>query len=356
MNSNDFTSAVRHIPLDSIDASTDNPRGKVEKDTSFERLVSSINEVGLLVPLVVRKTSGGRYELVDGERRFLAAQQLRFPKVPAHVLSTNEESPSLRKFMFHLHMTREQWGALAQCKSLAEMYPALQDGIKLDEKPQWAKRIAEETWMNAGTARDRVHVLAWPKSLKKQIYKFDEEQPDRDVYSYILAIEASIIEPSARSSSFDSFYRNGSPVDKKANTVRGSLLSKTLVGITAGSITSRDQIRAISPLFQHHLGTSEQKTALKIFVELVNSEELLYDDALSQIQTRLPELLAEKPPKTQKLIGLIKSLSETLKLYTVHYIDDSVKRESQRRRLKLQLKDALVRLIHESIRIKDSIK
>jgi hypothetical protein len=354
MDTQQFIGKVEPIPLDSIQPSQDNPRGQVNIDASFERLVSSIDEVGILVPLVVRELSHGKYQLVDGERRYLAANQLRLPRVPAHVLSKVNASENLRKYMFHLHMTREQWGALAQCKSLGEMYPELENGIKIDEKPEWAKRIARETWMNSGTARDRVHVLAWPKTLKKRIYAFDVDQPDRDIYSYVLAIEASIIEPSVRS--FASFYNHGRPVDKKANEVRTALFQKTLDGIQVGSITSRDQIRAVAPLFQTELEQPQARVAVKIFADLVEKDDSLYDDALSQIQTRLPEILAERPPKPQKLIGLVKSLTETLKSYRVSYIDDSTRRELKRRQLKQQLGAALAGLIHESKRVKDSIK
>jgi hypothetical protein len=310
--------------------------------------------VGILVPLVVRELADGKYELIDGERRYLAAKQLRLGKVPAHVVSKVDTSESLRKFMFHLHMTREQWGPLAQCKSLAEMYPELENGIKIEEKPEWVKRIARETWMNSGTARDRVHVLAWPKTLKKRIYAFDVNEPERDIYSYVLAIEASIIEPSVKS--FGSFYNHGRPLDKRANEVRTALLKKTLNGIQVGLITSRDQIRAVSPLFQTELDPPQMKVAVRIFADLVDKDESMFDDAFSQIQTRLPEVLAERPPKPQKLIGLVKSLTETLKSYRVSYIDDSTRRELKRRQLKQQLDSALAVLINESNRVKDSIK
>lgn len=354
MNTNEFTSEVQTIKLDAIQPSPDNPRGQVSIDASFERLVSSIDEVGILVPLVVRELSDGKYQLVDGERRYLAAKQLRLSEVPAHVLGKIDASENLRKFMFHLHMTREQWGPLAQCKSLAEMYPELENGIKIDEKAEWAKKIARETWMNSGTARDRVHVLAWPKILKKRIYAFDISQPDRDIYSYVLAIEASIVEPSVRI--FDTFYNHGRPVDKKANEVRTALLHKTLNGIQVGLITSRDQIRAVAPLFQTELDQSQRKVAVRIFADLVEKSDSLYDDAFSQIQTRLPEILAERPPRPQKLIGLIKSLTETLKSYQVSYIDDNIRREVQRRQLKQQLGSALTDLIDESKRVRDSIR
>ncbi len=354
MDTREFTSHVKPIALDAIQPSPDNPRGQVEEDASFERLVSSIGEVGILVPLVVRDLGTGNYELVDGERRYLAAKRLRLPKVPAHVLSKIDPSDSLRKFMFHLHMTREQWGPLAQCKSLAEMYPELKNGIKLEEKAGWAKKIANETWMNAGTARDRVQVLAWPKTLKRKIFAFDKNEPEKDIYSYVLAIEASIIDPSIKC--LPNFYNHGKPADKKANDVRTALLEKTLFGMRAGLITSRDQIRSVSPLFQTALDPTQTKLAIKIFSALVETNNFLFDDALSQIQTRLPEILADRPPKPQKLIGLVKSLTETLRSYQGRYIDDSTKGDSKRKQLKQQLTLALTALIDESKRVKDSIK
>src|ERR1019366_5144937 len=134
--------------------------------------------------------------LVDGERRFRAAIELGKKVVPAHVLHGNVVPRQMRMLMFHLHMTREQWGAMAQCRSLVDAYPELRPGLTFEEKPDWVRRLTEEAGMPSVTARDRVHVLSWPEELKDQFFSFDEEQPKRNIYSYILALEASIIEPS----------------------------------------------------------------------------------------------------------------------------------------------------------------
>jgi hypothetical protein len=352
MNTREFTKNVRPIPTDDIEPSPENPRGVVAEDASFERLVSSINEVGILVPIVVREINQQRFQLVDGERRFMAAKKLRIARVPAHVLSGTADKQDLRKWMFHLHMTREQWGPLAQCKSLAEMYPQIEHGLPLEEKPTWAKKIAQETWMNSRTARDRVHVLAWPKSLKNRIYKFDENEPERDIYSYVLAIEASIVEPSARA--FTDFYNHGRPVDKRANTVRESLFDKTISGIELGSVTSRDQIRSVEPLFKPNLNEAQQRVAAKIFTDLVDKPRFSFEDAVSQVEARLPELLAEQPPKLQRLIGSARSLAETLRKYKPEYID-GVRPDATRRRLRQELTQALTDLAHAARTLKDSI-
>jgi len=353
MDAQQFTADVKPIPVDSIDPSPDNPRGAVQEDASFERLVSSISEVGgILVPIVVRD-KGERFELVDGERRFRAAKRLRLKKVPAHVLDKNFDAETIRKYMFHLHMTREQWGALAQCKSLAEMYPELDKGIKFEEKPRWFRRIANETWMNAGTARDRVHVLAWPKKLRERVLEFDSEQPDRDIYSYVLALEVSIVEPSVKC--FPKYYNHNKPPESTANQVRASLFAKTVRGIETANVTSRDEIRRVGDILQPDLEGPTYKAAIRIFEDLVDREDYFFDDALAAAEAKAPELLAEKPPKPQKILGSVKSLAETLKNYDVRYIDASVKRETTRIQLKRDLSIALGDLARAAKNLKDRL-
>lgn len=55
---------------------------------SLEELVSSINEHGILEPLVVAKTPAG-YQLIAGERRWRAAKVLGLEKVPVVIKETS---------------------------------------------------------------------------------------------------------------------------------------------------------------------------------------------------------------------------------------------------------------------------
>jgi hypothetical protein len=206
--------------------------------------------------------------------------------------------------------------------------------------------------MNTRLARDRVHVLAWPAPLKTKIYSFAATKPEGDIYSYVLAIEASIVEPSARA--FRNFYNHGKPPDLKANEVRASLFDKTVSGIETGVVTSRDQIRGVEPLFQSNLNPNQLKIAVKIFADLVDKPKFSYDDAISRIETYLPELLAERPPKPQRLTGLVTSLAETLKAYRPEYLDD-IRPDGAKRRLKAQLKSALRDLAAAAQVLKDKI-
>jgi ParB/RepB/Spo0J family partition protein len=330
MNELKFTSGEStSVPLREIRPSPDNPRGKVKLGQSFTRLVDSIKNVGgILVPLVVKKLpnpeNGTKYELIDGERRYRAAVSLRLAAVPAHIVESNVPEADLRRFMFHLHMTREQWEALAQVKSLAEMYQQqLSSGIPFADKAKWSKVIADDTYMDPQTAQDRVRVLAWPEKLRDQILDFQEKNPEIDLYSYVLAIEASIVEPYARAIK----DRTGSVLsDKEINEVRKALLDKLDRGIDTGAIKKRDQVRQVKVLFGDSLSKNEWTIAKRIFRRLTSKESFSFDDVLSEVQIDLPALAAEKPAKPRRVIALMNSLSAILKGYRTEYIENATKR------------------------------
>lgn len=346
MDTSEFVGDVREISVASIRPSSHNPRGEVQKDDSFERLVSSIDKVGLLVPIVVTKLrtprEGIKYELVDGERRYWAAKALGKSSVPAHVLHPNYSVRDLRRLMFHLHMTREQWKPLAQCRSLAEAYPQLDRGIRFREKQEWVKKLVRDTGMQPVTARDRVHVLAWPKALKEAIYEFDERQPKKDIYSYVLAIEASIVEPSLRA--FPEYYNHDHAPETKARTVRGALLRKTTEGFVTGAVQSREQIREITPLFLPTLPLAQKRVAQSLFQDFIRKEEKQFDDLRSEIAVRLPEVVQEKAPPPGRLISSVEALTQTIDRYQLSHLESSVPREQTRSRVQRDLQNGLRRL------------
>lgn len=357
MKPTQFSSQVSHIPLSEIRPSHHNPRGVIDRDDSFNRLTASVSEVGLLVPLVVTQLEHPegdvRFELVDGERRYWAARQLRMAVVPAHILPAGSWERDLRTLMFHLHMTREQWGPLAQCRSLAEAYPELDRGLKFEEKEIWSRKLARETGMSAATARDRIHVLAWEKAVKDKVFAFGERQPKRDIYSYVLAIEVSVVEPSR--DVFADYYNHGRPPEIQANVVRDSLFSKVTCGLETGHFVGREQIRGISPLFTRKLPENEHRTALRLFKRFIDEPEFQFDDVKSEINAYLPTVSVEKTTKPQRLVSSIKSLVRALEAYEPEFIDNSFSREPSRRKHTNELIDALDQLSDTIAQLKERL-
>ena len=78
--------SVAEIELGLIDKSPHQPRLIFDPE-AIDTLAASIEESGLISPITVRSSSGGRYELIGGERRLRAHQILGRTSIPAFVLN-----------------------------------------------------------------------------------------------------------------------------------------------------------------------------------------------------------------------------------------------------------------------------
>ncbi|MEU5718815.1 ParB/RepB/Spo0J family partition protein [Streptomyces sp. NPDC020403] len=90
------------VPLDSITPNPRQPREVFAEDALAE-LVTSIKEVGLLQPVVVRKVADDRYELIMGERRWRACGEAGLERIPAIVRATDDEKLLLDALLENLH-------------------------------------------------------------------------------------------------------------------------------------------------------------------------------------------------------------------------------------------------------------
>ena len=72
-----------HVPLSAIQPNGLQPR-QVFPQATIDELAESIRQKGILQPLLVRRITGG-YELIAGERRLRAAQQLGMDHVPVTI-------------------------------------------------------------------------------------------------------------------------------------------------------------------------------------------------------------------------------------------------------------------------------
>ncbi|MBQ9709000.1 MAG: ParB/RepB/Spo0J family partition protein [Clostridia bacterium] len=81
---------VAHIDISLIDDFEGHPF-TVKDDESMEELARSIEENGILNPIIVRKKEGGRYEIVAGHRRKSACLLLGIKEIPVIIRELNRE-------------------------------------------------------------------------------------------------------------------------------------------------------------------------------------------------------------------------------------------------------------------------
>jgi ParB family chromosome partitioning protein len=88
-------SGFASVPVDAIVPNPQQPRTHFDDD-ALEALASSIKEVGLLQPIVVRSSDdAGSYVLVAGERRWRAAQLAGLEEMPAVIRGAGDDTTNL---------------------------------------------------------------------------------------------------------------------------------------------------------------------------------------------------------------------------------------------------------------------
>jgi ParB family chromosome partitioning protein len=78
---NDKREKVFDIPLSEIDDFPDHPF-QVRNDEAMQSMVESVKAVGVQTPAIARRKEDGRYELISGHRRKLAATLAGLPTMP----------------------------------------------------------------------------------------------------------------------------------------------------------------------------------------------------------------------------------------------------------------------------------
>ena len=83
-------------------------------DKKIEELAQSIKKNGLIQPIAVRKGKNGEYEIIAGERRWMAAQKAGLHEVPVIVLKLND-SQSLELAIIE-NIQREELNSIEEAK------------------------------------------------------------------------------------------------------------------------------------------------------------------------------------------------------------------------------------------------
>ena len=84
------TADILRIPVDLIEPNPYQPRMSFDQE-ALEELADSIRTLGLIQPITVRKTSGNRYQIISGERRFRACRLAGLDMIPAYIRDTNDQ-------------------------------------------------------------------------------------------------------------------------------------------------------------------------------------------------------------------------------------------------------------------------
>jgi ParB family chromosome partitioning protein len=164
----DRSSALLEIPITSIKPNAHQPRTHFDEE-SLSSLTASINELGVLQPVLVRSIGEDQYELIAGERRWRAARRAGLPTIPALVrnatdvasleqalvenlhrqdLNPLEEAAAYQQLIEDFGLTHEQLA-----KRLGRSRATISNGLRLFQLPPAIQRLVIEGSLSAGHAR-----------------------------------------------------------------------------------------------------------------------------------------------------------------------------------------------------------
>ncbi|WP_018923282.1 ParB/RepB/Spo0J family partition protein [Salsuginibacillus kocurii] len=147
---------VQDIPVKELRPNPYQPRKTFPKE-AINELKSSVKTHGILQPIIVRKSIKG-YEIVVGERRFRAAQELKLEKVPAVVKDLTDEK--MMEIALIENLQREDLNPLEE----AEAYERLMTQLNVTQEAL-AKRLGKSRPHIANHLR----LIQLPPSIQKRI-------------------------------------------------------------------------------------------------------------------------------------------------------------------------------------------
>jgi ParB family chromosome partitioning protein len=156
------------VDIDLIEPNPEQPRTHFD-ETKLEELAQSIRANGLVQPLLLRRSPGGRYQLVAGERRWRASQRAGLRKVSAVIrditneqllplalieniqrqeLNPIEESLAYQKLIQDYGLTQDELA-----KQVGKDRSSIANHLRLLRLPAEVQRMLEDGRLSMGHAR-----------------------------------------------------------------------------------------------------------------------------------------------------------------------------------------------------------
>lgn len=183
-----------YISLDKIDISSLNVR-KVNLEEKLEELAESIKAIGVQQPIMVFKKPDGRYELIIGQRRYLACKKIGKKTIPAVITDVKGKTDALIKsFSENIHRLDLAYqdkmtialellkilGSIEKVAKFIGVHPqTVKDWLGYASVPEQIKEMVKEGKFGSKTALRIVRDIPDEKQAIK-IAKLVEEEPRKE--------------------------------------------------------------------------------------------------------------------------------------------------------------------------------
>ena len=146
---------INEIAISEIETNPFQPRIEFNQKKLHE-LAASIEQLGIIQPITVRKLRANKYQLISGERRFIASQLAGLNKIPAFVRIANDQE--MLEMALVENIQREDLNPI----EVALSYQRLIDEIKLTQE-----ECSERVGKNRSTVTNFLRLLKLPSEIQK---------------------------------------------------------------------------------------------------------------------------------------------------------------------------------------------
>ena len=129
------SSAVRQVSIADIEANPNQPRQEFD-ETGLKALAESIEALGIIQPITLRRVRASKFQIISGERRFRAAQMVGLDALPAYVREADDQT--LLEMALVENIQREDLNPL----EVALSYKRLMDDCGLTQQ-ELGKRVGK---------------------------------------------------------------------------------------------------------------------------------------------------------------------------------------------------------------------
>ncbi len=188
-----ISSGHDEIDINLIEANPLQPRTRFEEE-SLQELATSIKELGIIQPVVLRHKGGGKYQLIAGERRFRAAGMIGLETIPAFIRTADDQG--LLELALVENIQREDLDAI----EVAISYHRLMDECNLTQES-----LSERVGKKRSTISNYIRLLKLPAEIQlgikhrqismghaKSIINIDDPMRQLDIYNKIINEDLSV--------------------------------------------------------------------------------------------------------------------------------------------------------------------
>lgn len=169
------------LPITKVEPRIQQPRENFDEE-ALQNLADSIAQYGVIQPITVRKTEGGYYQIIAGERRWRASRLAGLKEVPVRIIEADdrmtaelalvenlqredlnpiEEAKGYRTLIDEFGLTQEE-----AAKSVGRSRPTVTNAMRLLSLSKPVLELVEKGELSAGHARALIQITDESEQLE----------------------------------------------------------------------------------------------------------------------------------------------------------------------------------------------